>query len=119
MIHNIEVEVDDIDEAILNYEPGVFALNQEQTGKQAGNDDKSSVHEEEKEKKKDISGYNMLRRVGEARKKVMSLYRLLGNKADVIKGFAKRCNEQWDVMKKDDRLFFEYSPLTAFSERQR
>lgn len=102
MIHNIEVEVDDIDEAILNYEPGVFALNQEQTGKQAGNDDKSSVHEEEKEKKKDISGYNMLRRVGEARKKVMSLYRLLGNKADVIKGFAKRCNEQWDVAPKTE-----------------
>lgn len=44
----------------------------------------------------EISG-NMLRRTGECRKKVMSLYRLLGNKADVIKGFAKRCNEQWDV----------------------
>merc|ERR1711881_2887 len=27
----------------------------------------------------------------------MSLYRLLGNKADVIKGFAKRCNEHWEV----------------------
>jgi len=27
----------------------------------------------------------------------MGLYRLLGNKADVIKGFAKRCNEQWEV----------------------
>lgn len=27
----------------------------------------------------------------------MSLYRLLGNKADVIKGFAKRCNERWEV----------------------
>ena len=39
----------------------------------------------------------MLRRVGECRKKVMSLYRLLGNKADVIKGFAKRCNEHWHV----------------------
>ena len=39
----------------------------------------------------------MLRRVGEGRKKVMGLYRLLGNKADVIKGFAKRCNEYWEV----------------------
>jgi magnesium transporter len=39
----------------------------------------------------------MLRRVGEARKKVMGLYRLLGNKADVIKGFAKRCNQQWEI----------------------
>lgn len=27
----------------------------------------------------------------------MSLYRLLSTKADVIKGFAKRCNEQWEV----------------------
>jgi magnesium transporter len=39
----------------------------------------------------------MLRHVGECRKKVMGLYRLLGTKADVIKGFAKRCNEQWEV----------------------
>ena len=39
----------------------------------------------------------MLRRVGDCRKRVMSLYRLLGNKADVIKGFAKRCNERWEV----------------------
>lgn len=43
------------------------------------------------------SGGDMLRRVGEGRKKVMGLYRLLGNKADVIKGFAKRCNEHWDI----------------------
>ncbi|SMR54260.1 unnamed protein product [Zymoseptoria tritici ST99CH_1E4] len=43
------------------------------------------------------SGGDLLRRVGESRKKVMGLYRLLGNKADVIKGFAKRCNEHWEV----------------------
>lgn len=43
------------------------------------------------------TGGDMLRRVGESRRKVMALYRLLGNKADVIKGFAKRCNEQWEV----------------------
>lgn len=40
---------------------------------------------------------DMLRRIGECRKKVMSILRLLGSKADVIKGFAKRCNEQWEV----------------------
>lgn len=99
MIHNIEVEVDDIDEAILNSTPGAFALNSEQSG---NSDDKSSIYDEEKEKKKDMGGYNMLRRVGASRKKVMSLYRLLGNKADVIKGFAKRCNEQWDVAPKTE-----------------
>ncbi|KAK9459933.1 uncharacterized protein V1516DRAFT_678429 [Lipomyces oligophaga] len=40
---------------------------------------------------------DMLRRIGECRKQVMSVMRLLGFKADVIKGFAKRCNEQWQV----------------------
>ncbi|OWB76476.1 hypothetical protein B5S32_g628 [[Candida] boidinii] len=39
---------------------------------------------------------DMLRRIGECRKRVMSLLRLLGFKADVIKGFAKRCNELWE-----------------------
>lgn len=48
------------------------------------------------------SGKDMLLRVGECRKKVMSLYRLLGNKADVIKGLAKRCNEQWSVAPTSD-----------------
>jgi magnesium transporter len=48
------------------------------------------------------SGSDMLRRVGECRKKVMGLYRLLGNKADVIKGFAKRCNEHWEVAPKSE-----------------
>lgn len=44
----------------------------------------------------------MLRRTGECRKKVMGLYRLLSNKADVVKGFAKRCNEQWEVAPKSE-----------------
>lgn len=38
----------------------------------------------------------MLQRIGRARKKVMTLLRLLFGKADVIKMFAKRCNERWD-----------------------
>ncbi|KAF1810774.1 cora-domain-containing protein [Eremomyces bilateralis CBS 781.70] len=48
------------------------------------------------------SSSDMLRRVGECRKKVMSLYRLLGNKADVIRGFAKRCNEHWAVAPRNE-----------------
>ncbi|KAF3905949.1 hypothetical protein ABW21_db0201854 [Orbilia brochopaga] len=40
---------------------------------------------------------SMLRRIAMCRKKVMGLYRLMGNKADVIKGFSKRCNEHWEV----------------------
>ena len=39
----------------------------------------------------------LLRQIGMCRRKVMSLMRLLGGKADVIKGFAKRCNEQYSV----------------------
>ncbi|KAI9847826.1 MAG: Mg(2+) transporter [Sclerophora amabilis] len=39
----------------------------------------------------------LLRQIGECRKKVMGLMRLIGGKADVIKGFAKRCNEQYSV----------------------
>ncbi|KAG9285404.1 hypothetical protein G9A89_010879 [Geosiphon pyriformis] len=42
---------------------------------------------------------DMLRRIGHCRKKVMGLLRLLGNKADVMKGLVKRCNElRWDVI---------------------
>lgn len=36
---------------------------------------------------------DMLRRIGECRKRVMSVMRLLGTKADVIRGFSKRFNE--------------------------
>ncbi|RIB05184.1 hypothetical protein C2G38_2148676 [Gigaspora rosea] len=42
---------------------------------------------------------DMLRRIGHCRKKVLGLLRLLGNKADVMKGLIKRCNElRWDVV---------------------
>ncbi len=44
----------------------------------------------------------ILRAIGDCRKKVMSLIRLLGGKADVIKGFAKRCNEQYSVAPRGD-----------------
>ena len=94
LIQSIEDEVDDIDDAILQ----LHVVDKPET-----KDEKSKVGEDN-EKKSDAgdpptggSGGDMLRRVGEGRKKVMGLYRLLGNKADVIKGFAKRCNEQWEI----------------------
>ncbi|KAL8931244.1 MAG: hypothetical protein Q9211_007114, partial [Gyalolechia sp. 1 TL-2023] len=40
---------------------------------------------------------SLLRQIGECRKKVNSLMRLLGGKADVIKGFSKRCNDQYSI----------------------
>ncbi|KAL8958683.1 MAG: hypothetical protein Q9193_004306 [Seirophora villosa] len=40
---------------------------------------------------------SLLRQIGQCRKKVNSLMRLLGGKADVIKGFSKRCNDQYSI----------------------
>lgn len=44
----------------------------------------------------------ILRAIGDCRKKVMQLLRLLGGKADVIKGFAKRCNENYSIAPRGD-----------------
>jgi magnesium transporter len=89
LIQNIEDEVDDIDDAILKLHSPTLT------------DEKKNKDNEKRSEAGDAtsgdSGGDMLRRVGDCRKKVMGLYRLLGNKADVIKGFAKRCNEQWEV----------------------
>lgn len=51
---------------------------------------------------KDAEQGDMLRRIGTCRKKVMGLLRLMGNKADVVKGLAKRCNENWRVAPTSD-----------------
>jgi magnesium transporter len=89
LIQSIEDEVDDIDDAILKLHSSAEEI------------EKDSKDSEKKSEAGDgtsgESGGDMLRRVGDCRKKVMSLYRLLGNKADVIKGFAKRCNEHWEI----------------------
>lgn len=91
LIQSIEEEVDDIDDKILQlHSPG----RSEPESEKAKNNEKASMLGEVGT---GDSGGDMLRRVGEGRKKVMGLYRLLGNKADVIKGFAKRCNEHWEV----------------------
>lgn len=39
----------------------------------------------------------VLRQIGGCRRKVMGLMRLLGGKADVIRGFEKRCNKQYAI----------------------
>lgn len=39
----------------------------------------------------------LLRQIGSCRRKVIGLMRLLGSKADVIRGFEKRCNELYAV----------------------
>ncbi|KAL8715985.1 MAG: hypothetical protein Q9220_000652 [cf. Caloplaca sp. 1 TL-2023] len=91
LIQTIEDEVDAIDDKILQlHSPS----KPESEGEKSQFNEKSSDNGENPTNE---SGGDMLRRVGEGRKKVMGLYRLLGNKADVIKGFAKRCNEHWEI----------------------
>lgn len=44
----------------------------------------------------------MLQQIGDCRKRIMALNRLLGGKADVIKSFAKKCNEAYAVAPRGD-----------------
>ncbi|PPJ52775.1 hypothetical protein CBER1_11195 [Cercospora berteroae] len=44
----------------------------------------------------------MLQGIGECRKRIMALTRLLGGKADVIKSFAKKCNEAYAIAPRGD-----------------
>ncbi|EME42135.1 hypothetical protein DOTSEDRAFT_73054 [Dothistroma septosporum NZE10] len=110
LVSEIEKEVDEIDEDILymhttaaDQAEGKVSPSQKKPAQRpksqgkGNNQADAGAAKAEGEKSAGFSGGDMLRRVGECRKKVMGLYRLLGNKADVIKGFAKRCNEQWDV----------------------
>ncbi|KAJ5485406.1 metal ion transporter [Penicillium diatomitis] len=83
LIQAIEDEVDEIDEIIMKMHSST----------------KDDVTDNEPPS---FAPGEMLRRTGECRKKVMGLYRLLSNKADVVKGFAKRCNEQWEVAPKSE-----------------
>lgn len=123
LIQAIEEEVDDIDDAILQLHsssavtgfPGTKDHSQHTHYYQRRIANNAAAEQPTFEKRRLLSGFgngggssepqqpqpesgaDMLRRVGDCRKKVMGLYRLLGNKADVIKGFAKRCNEHWEV----------------------
>ena len=100
LIQSIETEVESIDDVILSLlQETDDKLKSEDKSLDEKHMDNGMDGRPEKEK---TSGLDVLLRIGESRKQVMSLYRLLGNKADVIKGFAKRCNEQWDVAPKSE-----------------
>jgi magnesium transporter len=86
LIRAIADETEDIDDAVLR----LFSAE----GPHRRHQDRI---EEERPSAEDI-----MRRIGDCRKRVTSLYRLLSSKADVIKSFAKRCNEQWDVAPRSD-----------------
>ncbi|KAF1985879.1 cora-domain-containing protein [Aulographum hederae CBS 113979] len=117
LIQRIEEEVDEIDDAILSLH--AMSDEDEKAGgmlRKFSNGGRThsygtngtTAHGDEYDRGSDAGersaekAGDMLRRVGECRKRVMKLYRLLGTKADVIKGFAKRCNEQWDVAPRSD-----------------
>ena len=130
LIEQIEKEVDEIDDEILQLHarPDPSEVETQTYGNTAGDKAKQTQVRQSKGSKilnafktgdpghvyekiaesddgatvRDVSHGDMLLRVGECRKKVMGLYRLLGNKADVIKGLAKRCNEQWQVAPRSD-----------------
>ncbi|KAH6661249.1 hypothetical protein BKA67DRAFT_79598 [Truncatella angustata] len=46
--------------------------------------------------------HQFLRKIGAVRKNTLGLMRILGGKADVLKGFAKRCNENYRVTPRMD-----------------
>ncbi|CAK7215032.1 CorA metal ion transporter [Sporothrix bragantina] len=94
LIQKIEEEVDDIDDAILQMHSSAAANLEKPSNQKQNNSNSDGKNNASTTAEADT---NMLLRVGDCRKRVMSLYRLLGNKADVIKGFAKRCNEHWEV----------------------
>ncbi|KAH1498037.1 hypothetical protein LV164_002857 [Aspergillus fumigatus] len=93
LIQSIEDEVDEIDERIMKmHSPGRIDTSVNPANRREDGDDVPEPP----------APGEMLRRVGECRKKVMGMYRLLSNKADVVKGFAKRCNEHWEVAPKSE-----------------
>lgn len=97
LIQTIEDEVDDIDDKILELHSSTDPDSSSVKHRRDSTQEKATGPEGNTD-----AGTGMLRRVGDCRKKVMTLYRLLGNKADVIKGFAKRCNEHWEVAPRSD-----------------
>ncbi|KAL1967836.1 hypothetical protein VTN77DRAFT_2525 [Rasamsonia byssochlamydoides] len=96
LIQSIENEVDDVDDAIMQMH------SRDDVDKEFHQRHKKNDTNSNDDGTSPAAGGDMLRRVGECRKKVMGMYRLLSNKADVIKGFAKRCNEQWEVAPKSE-----------------
>ena len=77
---------DDSDDIVDTFGPVIHEVEQE-----------TDMIEDQVFVTRDDDSNSLLRQIGDCRRKVMGLMRLLGGKADVIKGFAKRCNEQYSV----------------------
>ncbi|EPS44088.1 hypothetical protein H072_1951 [Dactylellina haptotyla CBS 200.50] len=103
IIQMIEDECDEIDDIILadvetpNSKPSKLPTPLERRASRIASIRPSTAEKDDATTNEHQDDANMLRRIAGCRKKVMGLYRLMGNKADVIKGFSKRCNEHWEV----------------------
>lgn len=76
------------DNIVDNFGP---AINESQNAADALDDDVYRARPD------DEDHHPFLPRLGHIRKNIMNLMRLLGGKADVLKGFTKRCNENYQV----------------------
>lgn len=90
-----------VDEDVQGIEDAILRMHGSHSDSEDESDDEKSDNESHSSGSSS-TGYrewrekgNMLRWIGECRKRVMSLLSLLSNKADVIKGFAKRVSDQW------------------------
>ncbi|PSR83305.1 magnesium transporter ALR2 [Coniella lustricola] len=77
-----------IDNIIDNFGPAIIEC---QNAAEALDDDVYRARPDNEEH------YPFLPKLGHIRKNIMGLMRLLGGKADVLKGFTKRCNENYQV----------------------
>ena len=91
LIQSIEYEVDSIDELVL------ILKDAEQSDML-----RRCVAPDPSDQVSATDGRSLWNSIGTCRKKVMGLLRLMGNKADVVKGLAKRCNENWKVAPTSD-----------------
>lgn len=101
MIEAIEDEVNEMEDILLKMHSGDHSESESEEDENESNSSSSVSTSVLRENQYKFKG-DMLRRIGQVRTRVMSLLRLLGNKADVIKGFAKRCNEQWEVAPRNE-----------------
>lgn len=106
LMEAIEQEVNDIEEEILRLHSGLSDSDEDDSDDDESDDDSSSSTATSSSKTTANEAWrkkgDMLRRIGECRKRVMGMLRLLSNKPDVIRGFSKRCNERWEVAPRNE-----------------
>lgn len=92
-----------VDEDVQGIEDAILQMHGSHSDSESDDNEDEKSERDSRSSGSSSTGYrewrekgNMLRWIGESRKRVMSLLSLLSNKADVIKGFAKRVSDQWN-----------------------